>query len=510
MHMSVQSLTFLVSTISQDYVVIGADSEGASGGIAFLIHSSVTVLEGREVSSKFLWRSFSLQGEAFHLAGIHAPHDTLQRIQFWMLQDEFTSSIHHDAYQMSDHIPVSLLISNQQQVPQAEHRSFYFKADAWLLSRPEIYDRLKCLWSTTCANSRAIGLELFVEAWNVMRKEVKDLQYSHVRRLSQLDVKKRDLENLSASIEVTPEITNGILELADEVSAESLSYMDDMPTLSEFTDILRDSAKCRAPGFDGFNAEALLAVWGFVGPTYMEAMQYCCMGHLRRFALNNVRRLPMTSAFVDDTAFLTDTSPATFQVVIWLLEWFGSWAASDKILKKLSRYIGRQLSFEARVVVLRFLIQALMPFALALVKFRMQDLHMIDRLFSIFLWGSNSDGKAKVALAAWRRVALSTDLGGVGIWDIRPFQNSILCLHKRDNLFLWRITFKAFFTGTRMQQMRVDEGKCYYCGNFVENIPYMFFTCEDKAQALAVSLEARHLIPLRFQTQVSALLPDIY
>ncbi|KAL3683302.1 hypothetical protein R1sor_001324 [Riccia sorocarpa] len=82
-HISIQRIRFLVSTISTEYSVIGADSVGASGGIAFLVHQSVMIEEGQDVSSKFIWRSFRLNGGLFHVVGIHGPNDAPDRILFW-------------------------------------------------------------------------------------------------------------------------------------------------------------------------------------------------------------------------------------------------------------------------------------------------------------------------------------------------------------------------------------------------------------------------------------------
>ncbi|KAL3680276.1 hypothetical protein R1sor_023232 [Riccia sorocarpa] len=67
----------------RDYQVMGADSDGASGGIAFLYHTSLTLGEGHVFSSKFIWSSFQLGDEHIHLAGVHAPNDPQLRTAFW-------------------------------------------------------------------------------------------------------------------------------------------------------------------------------------------------------------------------------------------------------------------------------------------------------------------------------------------------------------------------------------------------------------------------------------------
>ncbi|KAL3699026.1 hypothetical protein R1sor_017048 [Riccia sorocarpa] len=84
-HLSLERLRFLVSTISRDYTVFGTSAEGASGGTAFLVHSSIQVRDGAEVTPKFMRRTFELQGEVFSLAGIHMPTGAGDKALFWDL-----------------------------------------------------------------------------------------------------------------------------------------------------------------------------------------------------------------------------------------------------------------------------------------------------------------------------------------------------------------------------------------------------------------------------------------
>ncbi|KAL3675645.1 hypothetical protein R1sor_025593 [Riccia sorocarpa] len=457
-HISVQRLSFLVATISPDYSVVGADSNGASGGIAFLVHRTVMAGEGANVSSKFIWRRFALNGVDFNLAGVHGPNDPHERTVFWeevahilpdlpfhllgdfnnvesssdsssrmsrmtaketssffrlcntfnlfdarllarekigpkwtrferrngefswsrldriyipldFFQAEYVSLVHHVAFQLSDHIPVSCVFSPESALIETP-RSFFFKADALVLRKPEIKLALRGVWERHLASSSSQGLELFAQAWTELRRETKRLQYAELQKLSDLDQLKLELERLSALSDPSEEdlllilstarevsrlqawqdhrwciwsrerylqlgdvsspyflkrfrarrarskilalvssdatritSTDGICQevfrhfsqifqqppqLADpekqstflgefraKISPAQSAFMDSEPTLGEFTDVLLASAKGKSPGMDDFNVDALIEIWDFLGPTYVDAMVYC-------------------------------------------------------------------------------------------------------------------------------------------------------------------------------------------------------------------------------------------
>ncbi|KAL3678645.1 hypothetical protein R1sor_021601 [Riccia sorocarpa] len=450
------------------------------------------------------------------------------------------------------------------------------------------------------------------------------------------------------------------------VSREQLAYLDDLPTHVEFTDELLASAKGKSPGFDGFNIDAIRAIWSFVGPTYVSAMQECwrtrnfpkgfmegiiilipketgieslagwrpitllssiyklfakliasrlalilptlvpvqqqgfivgrnvhnnvlfftlvhellkrerrpasfimldlakafdtlrhdflflaleslgfsahfillircisegafarvivgnfmtpdfpilrgvrqgCplapllfvlassalllqaevdadLGRLTRVTVRSLRHpLPVTSAFADDTAFLLGTNPECFQNLMSLLDrftlavgcsvnWRKTWHLSagkyappplwmhgfplqilhraqgvrylgimvanksspadtwsfvtSKLIKRLAAFSHKLLKFEAKVIILRYLLQTILPYSLALIKFRLQDIHRLERIFAVFLWGTKPDGDSKTTLVAWPRVALPLELGGAGLWSMVDFQHALL------------------------------------------------------------------------------------
>ncbi|KAL3678260.1 hypothetical protein R1sor_021216 [Riccia sorocarpa] len=84
---------------------------------------------------------------------------------------------------------------------------------------------------------------------------------------------------------------------------------------------------------------------------------------------------------------------------------------ATKVRKKSQGFANKFLLFEAKVVVLRYLLQSMLPYSLALIKFRQKDLHSLERLLAVFLWGSAENGKAKASLVTWERLALPVDFG---------------------------------------------------------------------------------------------------
>ncbi|KAL2653198.1 hypothetical protein R1flu_021326 [Riccia fluitans] len=79
---------------------------------------------------------------------------------------------------------------------------------------------------------------------------------------------------------------DGFLQVfAGKVSMEQAALMDDLPTLQEFTDVLCSSTKGKAPGFDGFNLDALRFIWDFVGPSYGFIVGRSLQNNVLEFAL---------------------------------------------------------------------------------------------------------------------------------------------------------------------------------------------------------------------------------
>ncbi|KAL3697252.1 hypothetical protein R1sor_011328 [Riccia sorocarpa] len=96
-------------------------------------------------------------------------------------------------------------------------RSAYFKADAYLLRQPRIQTELKDLWISTLASSELTGIEGFVEAWVILRKRVKAIQYQEVSKLSELGTLRRQLEDLTSSPMLAERHSAEILDRANQI-----------------------------------------------------------------------------------------------------------------------------------------------------------------------------------------------------------------------------------------------------------------------------------------------------
>ncbi|KAL3695444.1 hypothetical protein R1sor_009520 [Riccia sorocarpa] len=212
------------------------------------------------------------------------------------------------------------------------------------------------------------------------------------------------------------------------------------------------------------------------------------------------------SAFADDTAFITETDQSTFDAIFALLDEFFlvsgcrvNWAktkhmvigkfesapdwlfrlpfvlltktqgtrylgvyVANKILpadswdfiaaklrKRAQGFASSFLNFESRTVILRFLLQSMLPFSLSLTRFRQLDFMALERLLSAFLWGNNADGLPKTSLVAWDRLANVVELGGSGVWCARSFQRALIAKLVYSELLdedsIWRDIFWVIF-----------------------------------------------------------------
>ncbi|KAL3675646.1 hypothetical protein R1sor_025594 [Riccia sorocarpa] len=82
------------------------------------------------------------------------------------------------------------------------------------------------------------------------------------------------------------------------------------------------------------------------------------------------------------------------------------------------------------------LLLAMLPFSLALNRFRQLDFIALERLFSVFLWGPRADGASKSTLIAWEKLASSVQLGGSGIWCVRSFQQALMARMVFDGIIM--------------------------------------------------------------------------
>ncbi|KAL3676662.1 hypothetical protein R1sor_026610 [Riccia sorocarpa] len=108
-------------------------------------------------------------------------------------------TVHHPDFPLSDHLPVSLLLSGSQTLTAKPHRSLFFKVDPQVLGKDEIRSSIPQIWERHRAGSPLDSPEKFFAAWLEVRGVVKEAQYQDSLLLSTLDSKKKQLSLLVSS-----------------------------------------------------------------------------------------------------------------------------------------------------------------------------------------------------------------------------------------------------------------------------------------------------------------------
>ncbi|KAL3692821.1 hypothetical protein R1sor_006472 [Riccia sorocarpa] len=115
---------------------------------------------------------------------------------------------------------------------------------------------------------------------------------------------------------------------------------------------------------------------------------------------------------LDVSAFADDTAIFAFAIAT--------------IGKKIQALQLHRVSFEGRVVLLRFLVQTKLSYLLSFLHLWKSQLKIIRQLFRTMLWGLSVAGKAKTPLVAWDFLSAPGLLGGLGIWDVLIMEQSFL------------------------------------------------------------------------------------
>ena len=96
----------------------------------------------------------------------------------------------------------------------------------------------------------------------------------------------------------------------------------------------------------------------------------------------------------------------------------------DKIIKRISGWKGRLLSYAGRLTLLKACLASIPIYLMSIIKFPKWAVNMINSHMARFLWNNNDD-KHKYHLAHWQLVA-QKELGGLGIPDLRNLNLSLL------------------------------------------------------------------------------------
>ncbi|KAL3680262.1 hypothetical protein R1sor_023218 [Riccia sorocarpa] len=300
-HISAARLEFLVNTFTSDYKVLAADSLGQRGGVAFLVHSSCSILDWRAVDYRIIWGHFVVGKVRIPLVNLYSPvessweqlisvlpprmflvagdwnvveqpfdsssksnwlsrEETVSffnfktrfkladarvlgceqmgpkhtRTQFrdgrfiWSVLDRFylpsslfpnfkLNLIHHPDFPLSDHLSVSLLLSESYCPKPSPNKSVYFKIDPKVLQKPEVKNRIKEIWDTHDAGPCADPVQKYITAWRDVRAFLKEEQYRESQELASLDQKRLVLRNMSTALNFGGGDPTAFLQLTEEV-----------------------------------------------------------------------------------------------------------------------------------------------------------------------------------------------------------------------------------------------------------------------------------------------------
>ncbi|KAL3696183.1 hypothetical protein R1sor_010259 [Riccia sorocarpa] len=315
---------------------------------------------------------------------------------------------------------------------------------------------------------------------------------------------------------------------------EQQLYLDEEPTGGEITDVVNTMPRNKAPGKDGFSADALREGWAFLANPMINFVHHVWLSKL------------IPSSFLE--AWLVGglglRDPLTHQKTFWVKLFF-QFLSPDcqapwklllaNILKPAGtvQQVACKLLTERRItgprgslaskLALTWKACALscnfsplhgqIPPDLTLY----QLLYLLARRDSVLAkscyltepqwweWHSQLHHwplKDVVALAyrgllpsLHQDIALYLNAKWSYTWDTQQWKRfwhvfSSPLFSVPDRLWIWRFTTQAFYTGARAQAIRRPETSCSYCGYEVETVQHLFFNCPrwDQLHDLIVSL----------------------
>ncbi|KAL3698329.1 hypothetical protein R1sor_012405 [Riccia sorocarpa] len=125
--------------------------------------------------------------------------------------------IHHAEFPMSDHLPVTLLLSGSKSSTPPLPKSVFFKADPRVLQTPKVMTKIEEAWNKRRAHGPLSSPHAFFSAWREIRTLVKKAQYSEAQQLSSLEQKRKQLHMLAANHSDPDNAQPELAKLTEEV-----------------------------------------------------------------------------------------------------------------------------------------------------------------------------------------------------------------------------------------------------------------------------------------------------
>ncbi|KAL3684967.1 hypothetical protein R1sor_002989 [Riccia sorocarpa] len=190
---------------------------------------------------------------------------------------------------------------------------------------------------------------------------------------------------------------------------------------------------------------------------------------------------------------------------------------SKKVVKRLTHWSNRLLSWPARVILLRHVLASTPLYQLLSVGVEQKGLEGIEALCRHFLWGWQKQENPKAALVAWERIAQGREAGGLGwtplivkakalqlrnLMKIMAGANAEWCsLAKslvlrtlRRKAWIWRYIQRGYFIGNRGKGWSVERRLCPRCNIEEETLDHAFWSC-SRVQRRKIELTRCGLLP---------------
>ncbi|KAL2650282.1 hypothetical protein R1flu_018410 [Riccia fluitans] len=185
----------------------------------------------------------------------------------------------------------------------------------------------------------------------------------------------------------------------EDLILERVHRLIALPSSEELNEAVKELPVNKAPEEDGLIAEVLHELWEEVGPGCLRFVQEetgCQVLNAGQFIMYLGCRFGIEGTEEERSRDL-----------------------QDKIQRKLSKWVNRFLTWASRVILLQHILRAIPVYKFLGLGLRTTSYNKLETPCKAFLWGMNSDNKAKTALVSWNTVTKRKENGGL---HLRPFK----------------------------------------------------------------------------------------